>query len=102
MKRLLAVSVMVLPLALSACGTSYDAYRSKDRHSYDDDGDYSTGSEGSGDGRSHARVRPGWSVTESADYQGGYGPGSYGGRSSTYIRPNDDGDVIIGGESYRR
>ena len=39
---------------------------------------------------------------DASEYQGGYGPGSYGGRSSTVIRPDGDGNVIIEGEYHGR
>ncbi|MEK7466170.1 MAG: hypothetical protein AAB074_02040 [Planctomycetota bacterium] len=99
MKRFIALAI--LPFALCACSHSYDSYRSTERRYVDDDS-YDTRNDPSGSEHSRARTRPGWEVYQSSEYQGGHGPGSYGGRSSTVIRPDGDGNVIIQGEYHGR
>jgi len=102
MKRFIGLAALaVAPFALCACSHSYDSYRAKEPRYVDDDS-WERRNDPSGSERSHAKTRPGWSVYQSSEYQGGYGPGSYGGRSSTVIRPDGDGNVIIEGEYHGR
>jgi len=96
MKRALSITVILLaPFVLAACGTSYDAYRSSDARPGDVDS-YSREQD-----ESHSAKRPGAQVIYSSDVQGGSGPGSYGGHSSTVITPREDG-VHVDHESSGR
>ncbi|MBI2923891.1 MAG: hypothetical protein HYY18_22765 [Planctomycetes bacterium] len=98
MKRLaLALALGAAPL-LSACGSSYDAYRSDGVVYIPDEGDASTAAEPASGPR---RTRPGASVVYASDYQGGTGPGSYGGTSRTIVRETEGGLIIEGDRSRR-
>ena len=100
MKRILALALVLSPLAACGCGNSYDKYRSE-RPRYSDADEFDTRDTSDGE-RSRSHARPGAQVIYSSELQGGYGPGSYGGRSSTVITPREDGTVQVDGESDRR
>ncbi len=100
MKRLLAVAVLAAPFAACGCTHSYDQYRSA-RPRYSDAEDYDS-RDATERERSNSRTRPGAQVIYAGDYQGGYGPGSYGGHGGTVITPREDGTVIIEGEYHGR
>lgn len=101
MKRTgLRLALFLAPLLLAACGRSYDMYRTGNHSSRDDD-DWGDSRTSDGEDRPHSRARPGAQVMYSSEVQGGSGPGSYGGRSSTVITPRDGG-VQIDHEEYGR
>ncbi|MCE9584676.1 MAG: hypothetical protein K8T20_19465, partial [Planctomycetes bacterium] len=100
MKKLAAMAVLAAPLFLSACGNSYDMYRTGN-HGRGEDDSYDAPRGGEGEEGAHSRTRPGAQVIYSSETQGGTGPGSYGGRSSTVITP-EPGGVRIEGEDYGR
>jgi hypothetical protein len=104
-RRLVTVAALAAaPFLLCACGNRYDAYRGDGYRLSEEEireGRRIESGEDYDFEKRRGSPRPGsWSVIEAGEFQGGSGPGSYGGSYGSVIE--GDGDGVRGSGSGGR